>query len=169
MGSMKKTLAISCFMMALHGVSMASTVYQVGDSVGWTSMGGVDYQDWAADKNFHAGDTLVFNYNIQFHNVKQVTSQDFETCNATFPIATYTSGSDAINLERLGHVYFICGFRGHCLAGQKIDILISPVTSGPSPAQWPLSSRSSASSDLYFNKLYWTLSVLVLCLSQFAY
>ncbi|KAJ7007623.1 hypothetical protein NC653_006606 [Populus alba x Populus x berolinensis] len=41
--------------MALCGVSMA-TVYQVGDSTGWTSMGQVDYQDWAASKNFHGGD-----------------------------------------------------------------------------------------------------------------
>ncbi|KAJ6938800.1 mavicyanin-like [Populus alba x Populus x berolinensis] len=169
MGGMKKTLAISYLMMALCGVSMASTVYQVGDSTGWTSMGGVDYQDWAADKSFHAGDTLVFSYNMQFHNVKQVTSQDFETCNATSPTATYTSGSDAINLERLGHVYFICGFPGHYQAGQKIDISVSPITSGPSPAHWPLSSRSGALSDLYFNKLYWTLSVLALCLSQLAY
>ncbi|KAJ6955235.1 hypothetical protein NC652_006622 [Populus alba x Populus x berolinensis] len=49
-----------------------AVVYQVGDSAGWTSMGQVDYQDWAANKNFHGGDTLVFNYNNQFHNVKQL-------------------------------------------------------------------------------------------------
>ncbi|KAB5568372.1 hypothetical protein DKX38_002165 [Salix brachista] len=169
MGSVKKTLAISCLMMVLCGVSVASTVYQVGDSAGWTSMGGVDYQDWSADKNFHVGDVLVFNYNIEFHNVKQVTSQDFEACNATSPIATYTNGSDAINLERIGHVYFICGFPGHCQAGQRIEILVSPVTSSPSPAHWPLSSRSSASSDLYSDKLLWTLSVLAFCLLGFAY
>ncbi|KAJ6411770.1 hypothetical protein OIU84_008366 [Salix udensis] len=35
--------------MALCGVSMAA-VYQTGDSAGWTSMGQVDYREWAANK-----------------------------------------------------------------------------------------------------------------------
>ncbi|KAJ6710082.1 BLUE COPPER PROTEIN [Salix koriyanagi] len=115
-------LVVSLLMMALCGVSMAA-VYQVGDSAGWTSMGQVDYHDWAATKNFHVGDTLVFNYNNQFHNVKQVAHPGFESCNATSPIATYTNGSDTVALEKLGHFYFICGYPGHCQAGQKIDIL----------------------------------------------
>ncbi|KAJ6338124.1 hypothetical protein OIU76_007743 [Salix suchowensis] len=69
---------VSLLMMALCGVSMAA-VYQCGDSAGWTSMGQVDYHDWAATKNFHVGDTLVFNYNNQFHNVKQVAHPGFES------------------------------------------------------------------------------------------
>ncbi|KAJ6955234.1 mavicyanin [Populus alba x Populus x berolinensis] len=93
-----------------------AVVYQVGDSAGWTSMGQVDYQDWAANKNFHGGDTLVFNYNNQFHN--------------------------------LGYYYFICGYLGHCQAGQKIDILIVPANSNLSPAASP-----SSASSLYFSNL----------------
>ncbi|KAB5569158.1 hypothetical protein DKX38_002951 [Salix brachista] len=146
----KSMLVVSLLMMALCGVSMAA-VYQVGDSAGWTSMGQVDYQDWAASKNFHVGDTLVFNYNNQFHNVKQVAHPGFESCNATSPIATYTNGSDTVALEKLGHFYFICGYPGHCQAGQKIDILVAPATSKPNHAASP--STSSASS-LYSINLY---------------
>ncbi|KAJ6915227.1 hypothetical protein NC651_017270 [Populus alba x Populus x berolinensis] len=115
-------------------------------------MGRVDYQEWAANKNFHVGDTLVFNYNSQFHNVNQVTQQGFEACNATSPIATYTNGYDT--------------------AGQQIDILVSSPTSSLSP---PLSTdqttEPSAASSLYFSyNLYWTLGVLLAsCLSGFAY
>ncbi|KAJ6425856.1 hypothetical protein OIU84_026436 [Salix udensis] len=143
----KNTLAISFVMMALCGVSMAA-VYNAGDSAGWTSMGQVDYKDWAANKNFHVGDTLVFNYNNQFHNVKQVTQQGFESCNATSPIATYTNGSDKVTLEKHGHFYFICGYPGHCQAGQKIDISVVPATSNLSPARTPTQSSLSGASSL---------------------
>jgi hypothetical protein len=169
MANFRKTILVVSFLTtALCGVSMA-TVYQVGDSAGWTSMGQVDYQDWAANKNFHVGDTLVFNYNNQFHNVKQVTHQGFESCNATSPIATYTNGSDTVTLEKLGHFYFICGYPGHCQAGQKIDILVAPATSNLGPA--PLSQISpSSASTLSFSNLSWAPGVLLAsCLLGFGY
>nr|TKS14835.1 hypothetical protein D5086_0000040040 [Populus alba] len=130
---------------------MAARLYQVCGSAGWTSMGDVDYQDWAANKKFHVGDTLVFHHNYRFHDVKQVTRQDF----------------------KLGHFYFISAFPDHCQAGQKIDILVTPETSSPTPL--PLSSpisaasaTSSAPSLHYFRTLSWTLNVLAFCLLGFA-
>ncbi|KAL3604038.1 hypothetical protein D5086_004897 [Populus alba] len=118
MANLRKTILVVSFLTtALCGVSKA-VVYQVGDSAGWTSMGQVDYQDWAANKIFHSGDTLVFNYNNQFHNVKQVTHQGFESCNATSPLATYTNDSDTVTLgQQLGYFYFIRGYPGHYQAG----------------------------------------------------
>ncbi|XP_011023387.1 PREDICTED: mavicyanin-like [Populus euphratica] len=165
MASFWKTILVVSFLTtALCGVSMA-TVYQVGDSAGWTSMGQVDYQDWAANKNFHGGDTLVFNYNNQFHNVKQVTHQGFESCNATSPIATYNNGSDTVTLgKQLGHFYFICGYPGHCQGGQKIDILVVRATANLSPAASP-----GSASSFYSRNLSWTLGVLGFCLLGFAY
>ncbi|GER39526.1 early nodulin-like protein [Striga asiatica] len=47
------------------------SVYKVGDSVGWTIMGNVDYNQWASSKTFQVGDTLVFEYDQAFHNVMQ--------------------------------------------------------------------------------------------------
>ncbi|KAJ7007699.1 hypothetical protein NC653_006663 [Populus alba x Populus x berolinensis] len=68
-----------------------ATVYQIGNSAGWTSMGQVDYQDWVASKNFHGGDTLVFNYNNQFHNVKQLLTPTAPTQSLLKSLATSTS------------------------------------------------------------------------------
>lgn len=69
----------------------------------------------------------------------QVTQHDFQSCNATSAIATYTSGSDSITLKRPGHFYFLCGVPGHCQAGQKVEVLVKPSSIGPS------ASPSSAS------------------------
>ncbi|KAK3193792.1 hypothetical protein Dsin_025102 [Dipteronia sinensis] len=88
----KKLLAF-LVMTALFGVSM-SAVYKVGDSAGWTMMGNVDYDKWASTKNFHSGDVIVFEYDNGYHNVKQVTHEDFQSCNAGSPIAVYNIGSD---------------------------------------------------------------------------
>ncbi|KAJ0045815.1 hypothetical protein Pint_04134 [Pistacia integerrima] len=49
----------------------------------------VDYEKWASTKNFHVGDVIVFNYNDQFHDVKEVALQDFQSCNAASPMANY--------------------------------------------------------------------------------
>ncbi|CAB4277756.1 unnamed protein product [Prunus armeniaca] len=106
-------------MLAFFGVCFGA-VYRVGDSNGWTSRGLVDYNEWASTKDFYVNDTLIFTYNNQFHNVMQVTNQDFESCNPTSPVAVYTSGSDTITLERHGNFYFMCGAPGHCQAGQGL-------------------------------------------------
>ncbi|KAK8709591.1 hypothetical protein V6N13_060605 [Hibiscus sabdariffa] len=95
-----------------------AVVYKVGDGGGWTSIGNLDYKQWAATKTFHVG----FEYNAQFHNVMRVTHMMYKNCNASAPLATYTTGSDTINITTKGHHYFICGVPGHCQAGQKVDI-----------------------------------------------
>ncbi|XP_021900037.1 mavicyanin-like [Carica papaya] len=106
--------------MALWGFSLGA-VHKVGDSAGWSPA--ADYQKWASSNTFHVGDTLVFEYNKQLHNVKQVKREDFESCNAASPIATYTTGSDSISLKSRGDYYF-CGFAGHCQAGQKVHVKV---------------------------------------------
>ncbi|KAM7267038.1 hypothetical protein ACFE04_009204 [Oxalis oulophora] len=124
-------------------VSLAAT-YLVGDSDGWSSMGQVDYDEWSSRKSFHVGDIIEFDYNNQFHNVKQVTQEDFLQCIPTSPIATYTNGSDKILLATPGHYYFLCGYPGHCEAGQKVDILVKPVASRTlTPPSNPLPSSPS--------------------------
>lgn len=42
---------------AVTTVCMAS-VYKVGDTAGWTTIGNVDYKQWAALKNFKLGDVI---------------------------------------------------------------------------------------------------------------
>ncbi|VVA39130.1 PREDICTED: mavicyanin, partial [Prunus dulcis] len=56
-------------MMALSG-TCSGAVYRVGYSDGWTSRDHVDYK-WTSTKDFRVGDTIIFSYKNQFHNVMQ--------------------------------------------------------------------------------------------------
>ncbi|KAL0715071.1 hypothetical protein Bca4012_022050 [Brassica carinata] len=118
--------------MGIFGKSLASSVHKVGGSAGWTTLVKVDYQKWTSSDIFTAGDSLLFVYNTQFHNVKQVGRRDFLSCNATSALTTYTSGSDTVALKTPGHYYFLCGFPGHCQAGQKLHVLVVATTASPS-------------------------------------
>ncbi|KAJ8547376.1 hypothetical protein K7X08_010962 [Anisodus acutangulus] len=61
-------LILASFMQLSFG-----TMYKVGGSAGWTTIGNVDYKQWAANKTFVVGDVIVFKYSPQFYNVMQVT------------------------------------------------------------------------------------------------
>ncbi|OMO84823.1 Plastocyanin-like protein [Corchorus capsularis] len=67
---------------------------------------------------------VVFEYNNSTDDVRQVSLEDFESCDGTSAIAAYTSGSDMVALDKAGHYYFISGVAGHCKAGQKLDLLV---------------------------------------------
>ncbi|MCL7044888.1 hypothetical protein MKW94_013854 [Papaver nudicaule] len=119
-------------------------VYSVGESTGWTTIGHYNYAKWASNQTFKVGDTIRFVYSPQHHNVMQVTSSDYESCNAMTPLATYTTGNDSIPITKEGHHYFICGIPGHCIVGQKVDIQVSnSSTSGG--AMTPTMSPNSTS------------------------
>ncbi|KAK6164670.1 hypothetical protein DH2020_001534 [Rehmannia glutinosa] len=125
------------FMMAVCGFCNCS-VYKVGDTTGWTIIGNVDYNKWASSKTFQVGDTLVFEYDPRFHNVVQVSRSEFHSCNASVPLSTYATGNDSIVIRSSGHYYYICGFVGHCQAGQKVDIRVPKShRSATSPIQAP--------------------------------
>ncbi|CAN0841701.1 Blue copper protein 1b [Linum grandiflorum] len=107
--------------------------YVVGDDAGWTNKG-VDYKAWVAGKMFYVGDTLVFNYAADKHNVMKVSGTDFQAC--TKPLAgppPLTSGKDEITLTTVGNKWYICGAAGHCDAGQKLVITVSNGTAPPAP------------------------------------
>ncbi|KFK35457.1 hypothetical protein AALP_AA5G286600 [Arabis alpina] len=146
-------LVIVLMVMGMLRKSVAS-VHKVGGSAGWTIMGNFDYKKWTSSDTFTTGDSLLFVYNSQFHNVKQVSRLDFLSCNATSAVATYTSGSDTVALTTPGHYYFLCGFPGHCQAGQKLHVLVaaSPSLSPdlsptPSPSTGSSPSPATASED----------------------
>ncbi|KAH6809149.1 Cupredoxin superfamily protein [Perilla frutescens var. frutescens] len=109
--------------MTLFGATIAAT-HEIGDVAGWTAAGTVDYTNCASTNNFQVGDRLDFKYNQQFHNVMEVSRQEFESCNSSSPIITYTTGDDTVELSSAGHRYFLCSTPGHCDAGQKLDIFV---------------------------------------------
>ncbi|XP_039139662.1 mavicyanin-like [Dioscorea cayenensis subsp. rotundata] len=129
------------------GSSMGE-VYKVGDSAGWTILGNVNYTAWASSKKFKVGDVLMFEYDSQFHNVLEVSKDDYHACNNGSPLTTYSTGNDSITIKRRGHHFFLCGFPGHCAAGQKLDVRIPKLRSSGATASSPAAAASSPASSL---------------------
>ncbi|KAF6139138.1 hypothetical protein GIB67_009981 [Kingdonia uniflora] len=136
----KKTMI---FFMVVVGLLMQisiGAVYKVGDDDGWTALGGVDYEGWAGSKTFHVGDTIVFEYSAERHNVLEVTKEAYESCDATTPLATYATGKDSITIKKSGHHFFLCGVTGHCEAGQKVDFNVVQAATASPPSSSPTTS-----------------------------
>lgn len=51
-----KGFVLLMLMVAVH-ISNAA-VYKVGDSAGWTTIGNINYKQWAATKTFQVGDII---------------------------------------------------------------------------------------------------------------
>ncbi|GMY16679.1 blue copper protein [Fagus crenata] len=160
------------FFLVMMGLCVVSNsmalVYKVGDNDGWSSLGHVDYAKWASTKNFHVGDALLFEYNQMYHSVLQVSHQDFLSCNTTSPIAVYFSGEDLITLGSADNFYYLCGVPGHCQAGQKVGIKVTPISPFPraslsptpsvSPSPYGSSPESTSTGPvLHFNIKPWML------------
>ncbi|CAN7041948.1 unnamed protein product [Brassica oleracea var. botrytis] len=85
--------------MVLSGFCSAR-VYKVGDSEGWTAKDDV-YYSWAETdyKEFHVGDSLVFEYNHIINDVTHVSGAlEYELCDYSFPKAVYNTVHDAVTL-----------------------------------------------------------------------
>ncbi|XP_057503760.1 blue copper protein-like [Actinidia eriantha] len=70
---------VCVFIVLCVAVPSLATVYNVGESSGWTV--GVDYTNWTSGKTFMVGDSLVFNYGSG-HTVDEVSGSDYNTCTA---------------------------------------------------------------------------------------
>lgn len=129
--------------------STGSVTYTVGNTTGWTipSGGAAAYVTWASAKTFKVGDILVFNYQRSAHNVEEVTKEKFDSCSSASPLATYTTPPVRVTLNKTGPHYFICGFPGHCSAGQKLAINVTgkATATPPSSAATPPTTPSSPS------------------------
>ncbi|KAI3901723.1 hypothetical protein MKW92_000242 [Papaver armeniacum] len=98
--------------------------WKVGNAGGWSGQSGYNYTDWASQPAFLVGDdSLEFVYNPDITNVMEVTYCDFESCDATSPLATYNTGFDEVPITKVGHQYFISGNPVDCRNGLKVDIM----------------------------------------------
>ncbi|MBA0874107.1 hypothetical protein Goshw_011688 [Gossypium schwendimanii] len=119
---------------ALFQSSLAQRDYVVGDGLGWVIPPGPSvYATWAANKTFTAGDTLVFNFLNGSHDVAKVTKANFDSCNGGNALLLLTNSPANVTLNETGSHYFICGFSGHCGAGQKLAVNVSAAGSSPAP------------------------------------
>lgn len=105
----------------LSEISSASTVYDVGDSSGWTIVGNVDYNQWASSKLT----TLSFSISIlnitTYYKWAARTSTPATSLHRSPPTPP---GTTSIPIRNSGQYFYICGFVGHCQAGQKVDIRV---------------------------------------------
>ncbi|KAH8945805.1 hypothetical protein BDL97_12G060300 [Sphagnum fallax] len=91
------------------------------------------YSAWAADKKFHLGDNLVFEFPTGGHDVLQLRNfADFNACNTNNAISIHYTGHTVIPLLTTGSLYFICGIPGHCLQGMKLEVIVMEAA-GTSP------------------------------------
>lgn len=59
MGLAERAVVVVLIIMAMAVVHVSNAaVYKVGESAGWTTMGNVDYKQWAAPKTFQVGDVI---------------------------------------------------------------------------------------------------------------
>ncbi|URE25267.1 Early nodulin-like protein [Musa troglodytarum] len=103
-----------------------------------------NYTQWVSGKTFRAGDTLTFNYTSS-HDVVEVSSSAYATCNATGPVSKSATGNTLVVLGAPGKRYFICGVAGHCTTGMKIEIDVVTASS-PSPSVSPAAPTPPAAS-----------------------
>ncbi|XP_030444128.2 blue copper protein 1a-like [Syzygium oleosum] len=110
-------------LVALPSVALA-TQWNVGDGSGWTI--NYNYTDWAKDKVFHVGDSLLFSYQAGNHNVLKISNAtDFQACNKPPANEVLTSGHDVIPLNTTGVKWYICGIGEHCTKlNQKLKITV---------------------------------------------
>ncbi|KAK1263572.1 Blue copper protein [Acorus gramineus] len=104
---------ILAIVVVLPSVVLA-TEFIVGDEQGWTT--NFDYSKWTTGKTFRVGDSLVFNYSKDNHNVFKVNGVQFKACQV--PPAnvnnSLTTGHDVVPLKTAGNKWYICGAAGHC-------------------------------------------------------
>ncbi|CAN6452605.1 unnamed protein product [Victoria cruziana] len=123
-----------CLLLCLLPAPLSSAeTYIVGGSTGWTT-GAANYYAWAASNTLHVGDTLVFRYELQRHNVYIFHHEGgFQACNFTH--ATMLDRGDSGHFKwtaaRPGIFYFSCngpaekgGNTTHCQRGQKVAVWV---------------------------------------------
>ncbi|KAL6327963.1 hypothetical protein AAG906_031307 [Vitis piasezkii] len=124
------TIAILAFVLA--AVAM-TTEFDVGDDQGWTI--NFNYEAWAKDKVFHAGDELVFNYTAGRHNVFKVNGTAFMNCTIPPANEALSTENDVITLAAPGRKWYICCVNNHCANyGQKLAITVLEASASPAPA-----------------------------------
>ncbi|EOA22137.1 hypothetical protein CARUB_v10002695mg [Capsella rubella] len=125
-------------MFLLLGSSSAKTYKVGGSNYGWT----VSDDSWTEHKEFHVGDSLVFEYDKNVNDVTQVSnSLQYESCDNSSPKVVYNTGHDVVTFKEPGHHYFITSNHIQCVGGLKLDVLVVHGPSSPSPPPPPPPSR----------------------------
>lgn len=142
MGVLEIIIRVS-FVAILIKLAMATNYIVGGPNGGWDTNSNL--QAWASSQKISVGDSLIFQYPPN-HNVVEVTKADYESCQPSNPIHSYNDGSTTIPLTSAGKRYFICGTKGHCSQGMKVEI--DTLDSATSPASPEASSSPAVSPEI---------------------
>ncbi|CAN8275266.1 unnamed protein product [Cochlearia groenlandica] len=103
-------------------------LYKVGDSRGWSVYNSFYYYMWSESKKFYVGDTLLFQYNKNLHDVQEINNEaEFISCEPTSTVAVYKTGHDLVKLTKPGVHYFVSMKTGLCTAGIKLRVNVLPL------------------------------------------
>ncbi|KAF3505324.1 hypothetical protein F2Q69_00044787 [Brassica cretica] len=132
---------VSAMMMSFVVLSgcCSAKIDKVGDSEGWTAKDDV-YYTWAETdhKEFHVGDSLVFEYDPIVNDVTHVSGAlEYEFCDYSSPKVVYNTGHDVVTLTEPGFHYFITSNQAQCILGQKLEVLVIHDPSRPVPPPPP--------------------------------
>ncbi|KAM3321929.1 mavicyanin [Capsicum chacoense] len=144
MASTSLLIALFVFVVAMVAGPAMATEHWVGDDQGWKL--DFNYTTWAATKEFHVGDKLIFKYKKDVHNVYKADQEAFKSCTPSSDVTPLTSGNDVITLTSPGKKWYICGIGKHCEKGVKLAINVLAAESG-APAPSPSSPSGPASSS----------------------
>ncbi|KAG2320761.1 hypothetical protein Bca4012_056204 [Brassica carinata] len=115
--------------------------YKVGDSEGWKVYDSDFYNKWSEEKQFHVGDTLLFEY----ANVYEINGDlEFMTCDPTSPVAVPKTGHDLARLTEPGVHYFITSQSGYCEARLKLRLVVGPLAKAVTNPNFPKKMDLSA-------------------------
>ncbi|KAG6657840.1 hypothetical protein CIPAW_04G118500 [Carya illinoinensis] len=120
-------------------LAMAVNYTAGGQTGGWDTT--TNLQTWASSQSFLVGDNLIFLY-APNHDLLEVSKTDYDSCQASNPIQSYSGGTTTIPLSSPGKKYFICGTLGHCSQGMKVEIdtLAGSASAAASPSANPPAS-----------------------------
>ncbi|CAK9193186.1 unnamed protein product [Sphagnum jensenii] len=164
-----RLMLLAVVAVALVQYAQGATTHDVGGADEWVAPPGTTntvnssyLSDWASTQTFALGDSLFFEYTVGSHDVLEVTNASYTVCNTTNPIHMWTAGNTTVPLNSTGTLYFICGFPGHCLAGQKVAITVtsgspsppSSTTPPPSPNGSTISSLPASAAAVVFGALF---------------
>lgn len=96
---------------------------------------------------FFYNDCSVFQYSSS-HSVSEVTRENYDGCNTTIALKTYSDGNTTIPLTKAGEKYFVCGNKLHCLGGMKLQVNVEEdQANSPAAAPGSLTQPSSKSNN----------------------
>jgi hypothetical protein len=163
-----RLMLLAVVAVALVQYAQGAKTHDVGGADGWAAPGISNAYnnsylgDWANTQTFVLGDSLFFEYTAGSHDVLEVIEANYTACNTLGPIQSWSAGNTTVPLNSTGTFYFICGFPGHCLAGQKVAITVvsasssppSSTTPPPSPSGSTISSLPASAAAVVFGALF---------------